>query len=206
MTTGRINRGQEVSGLNYCLLLSTLPLGSSNDLLRAVLLLFLTVELPAQNNELSNNTTLPSFSDSVLAVDIPAMSSNHTPEVSLAESVHIGTRFATSAVRFSFSHRRVQLTFIAFKTSRTRRVTLHFCSEGRPVGANLNHQSVATDKVRGHLVKPFACRIQLCKHLRFDRIRHFTHLVHSCTTVGRPYISRGKLPWSPTQRQSFSSE
>ena len=119
MTTGRINRGQEVSGLKYCLLLSTLPLGSSNDLLRAALLLFLTVELPAQNDELSNNTTLPSFSDSVLAVDIPAMSSNHTPKVSLAESVHIGTRFATSAVRFPLSHRRVQSTFIASKTSRT---------------------------------------------------------------------------------------
>ena len=104
------------------------------------------------------------------------------PNVSSAEDVHIGMRSAISAVRLSFSHRRVQLTFIAFKTSRTRRVTLHLCSEGRPAGANLNRQSVATDKVRGHLVKPFACRIQLCKHLRFDRIRHFTHLVHSCRT------------------------
>ena len=68
MTTGRINRGQEVSGLKYCLLLSTLPLGSSNDFLRAALLLFLTVELPSQIDELSNNATLPSSSNSVLAV------------------------------------------------------------------------------------------------------------------------------------------
>ena len=44
--------------------LSTLPLGSSNDLLKAALLLFLT----SQNDELSNITTLPSFSNSVLPV------------------------------------------------------------------------------------------------------------------------------------------
>ena len=61
-------RGQEVSGLKILSLLSTLPLGSSNDLLRAALLLFATVELPSQSDELSNNTTLPSFSNSVLAV------------------------------------------------------------------------------------------------------------------------------------------
>ena len=73
------------------------------------------VELPPQSDELSNNTTLPSFSNSVLAADISAMSSNHMPIVSLAEGVHIGMRLATSAVRLSLSHRRVRLTFIAFK-------------------------------------------------------------------------------------------
>ena len=70
---------------------------------------------------------------------------NYMPSVSLAEGVHIGAISTTSAVRFSLSHRRVQLTFIAFKTSRTRRrnivlclqllsarcVTFHLCPEGR---------------------------------------------------------------------------
>ena len=60
-----------------------------------------------------------------------------------------------------------------------RCVTLHLCSEGRPVGANLTRQSVATDK-RGYLVQPFACCIQLSPHFRFDLTRHFTHLVHTC--------------------------
>ena len=63
-----------------------------------------------------------------------------------------------------------------------RCVTFHLCPEGRPVGANLTRQSVATDKVQGYLVQPFACRIQLCQHFHFDRTRHFTHLVHSCRT------------------------
>ena len=63
-----------------------------------------------------------------------------------------------------------------------RCVTFHLCSEGQPVGANLTRQSVATDKVRGYLVQPFARRIQLCQHFRLDRARHFTHLVHSCRT------------------------
>ena len=45
--------------------------------------------------------------------------SSYMPSVSLAEGVHIGARSATSAVRLSLSHRRVRLTFIAFKTSRT---------------------------------------------------------------------------------------
>ena len=76
-------RGQEVPGLKILSLLSTLPLGSSNDLLRAALLLFATVELPLQSDELSNNTTLPSFS-------------NHMPNVSSAEGAHIGMRSATS--------------------------------------------------------------------------------------------------------------
>ena len=108
------------------------PLGSSNDLLRAAHLLFATDELPSQSDELSNNTTLPSFSDSVLAVDISAMSSNHIPDVSLAEGVHIGMRSATSLVRFSLSHRRVRLAFIAFKTSRTpsKRHSLHAVAFG----------------------------------------------------------------------------
>ena len=65
---GSTCRGQEVSGLKILSLLSTLSLGSSNDLLRAAPLLFLTVELPSQNDELSNNTKLPSSSNSVLAV------------------------------------------------------------------------------------------------------------------------------------------
>ena len=107
---------------------------------------------------------------------------NYMPSVSLAEGVHIGAISATSAVRLSLSHRRVQLTFIAFKTSRTRRVTLHLCPEGRPVRANLTRQSVATDKVRGHLVQPFDRHTQLCQHFRFDRACHFTYHVHFCRT------------------------
>ena len=65
---------------------------------------------------------------------------NHMPSASLAEGVHIGTRSATSPVRLSFSHRRVRLTFIAFKTSRTPSkhrllLAVAFGTEGRPVGA-----------------------------------------------------------------------
>ena len=50
-----------------------------------------------------------------------------------------------------------------------RCVTFHLCPEGRPVETNLTRQSVATDKVRGYSVQPFARRIQLCQHFRFDR-------------------------------------
>ena len=86
---------------------------------------------------------------------------NYMPSVSLAEGVHVGTRSATFPVRLSFSHRRVRLTFIAFKTSRTPSkhrflLAVAFGTEGRPVGANLNRQSVATDRVRGYLVRPFS--------------------------------------------------
>ena len=54
-------------------------------------------------------------------------------------------------------------------------MTLHLCPEGRPVGANLTRQCVATDKVRGYLVQPFARHIQLCQrdgHVLFCHCRH----------------------------------
>ena len=74
-------------------------------------LIHATVELPPQSDELSNNTTLPSFSDSVLAVDISAMSSNHIPDVSLAEGVHVGMRSAISAVRLSLLAQESSIDF-----------------------------------------------------------------------------------------------
>ena len=55
---------------------------------------------------------LPSYSNNCYSHFVCA---NHIPNVSLAEGVHIGTGAATSAVRVALSHRRVQLTFIAFK-------------------------------------------------------------------------------------------
>ena len=117
------------------------------------------VNVPPQNDELPNDTTLPSSSNSVLAVDISAMSSNHMPNVSLAECVHIGTRSTTSAVRLSSHsklrarHRNIVLSKLLLSA---RCVTFHLCPEGRPVGANLKRRSVATDKVRGYLVQPFS--------------------------------------------------
>ena len=127
---------------------------------------------------------------------ISATSSNHMPNVSLAEGMHIGMRPATSAVRLSPLTQESSIDFHLIQKLRARHrnivlcllllsarcVTLHLCPEGRPVGAILTRQSVATDKVRGHLVQPFARHIQLCQHFRFDRARRFTHLVHSCRT------------------------
>ena len=113
------------------------------------------------------------------------MSSNHMPNICLAECVHIGTRSTTSAVRlsshskFRACHRNIVLCTLLLSA---RCVTFRLCPEGRPVGANLNHRSVATDEVRGHLEQPFVRHTQLCQHFRFDRACHFTYLVHSCRT------------------------
>ena len=81
----------------------------------------------------------------------------------------------------NFAH-TIETSFSCLLLLSARRVTLHLFPEGRPVRANLTCQSVATDKVRGYLVQPFARHIQLCQHFLFDRARRFTHLVLSCRT------------------------